>query len=144
VKKSRLQDQLGYIIASVNRQLEEELEERLRPAGVPIEQLRILELLSREERGHSMGEIAAQVLVEAPTMTKIIDRMVSEALVFRSPDPHDRRVVLINLAPGGKILYKRLKGVIIAQEDRLAKRLDGDKAQELRMLLRELLTQDRP
>ncbi len=135
---SRLSDQLAYIVASVNRQLEEELQERLRPAGVPIEHLRVLEVL---DRGGAvpMGELAVQALVEPPTLTKIIDRMVSDALVFRAPDPNDRRRVLILLAPAGKALCKRLRRVSREQEERLVRQLPRDKADELRSLLRELI-----
>jgi DNA-binding MarR family transcriptional regulator len=134
----RLTDQLAYIVASVNRQLEEELQERLRPAGVPIEHLRVLEAL---DRGGAlpMGALAEQALVEPPTLTKIIDRMVSESLVFRSPDPNDRRRVLILLAPAGKVLCKRLRRVSLEQEERLVRQLPHDKANELRNLLRELI-----
>jgi DNA-binding MarR family transcriptional regulator len=134
----KMSEQLAYIIASVNRQLEEELAERLRPAGVPIEQLRILEAL--DQAGPlAMGELAEKALVEPPTLTKIIDRMVSEQLVLRSPDASDRRRVLILLAPAGKALYKRLRKVSSAQEQRLAKHLQEGKAEELRALLRELM-----
>lgn len=134
----RLSDQLAYIVASVNRQLEEDLEERLRPEGVPVEHLRVLEVL---DRGGAvpMGELAAQALVEPPTLTKIIDRMVSDSLVFRSPDKHDRRRVLIVLSRAGKALCKRLQRVSRAQEERLARQLPPDKATELRILLRELM-----
>ena len=57
----RLTDQLAYIVASVNRQLEDELQERLRPEGVPIDQLRVLEAL---DRGGAlpMGELAEHAL----------------------------------------------------------------------------------
>jgi MarR family transcriptional regulator, organic hydroperoxide resistance regulator len=131
-------EQLAYIIASVNRQLEDELQERLRPAGVPIGQLRILEAL--ESAGPlAMGELADRALVEPPTLTKIIDRMVSEALVFRLPDASDRRRVLIGLAPDGKTLYKRLRNVSAAEEQRIVKQLRPEKAEELRALLRELI-----
>ena len=134
----RLTDQLAYIVASVNRQLEDELQEGLRPAGVPIEHLRVLEAL---DRGGAlpMGALAEQALVEPPTLTKIIDRMVSESLVFRSPDPNDRRRVLILLAPAGKVLCKRLRRVSLDQEERLVRQLPHDKANELRALLRELI-----
>lgn len=138
---SRLSEQLAYIVASVNRQIEEELEERLRPEGVPVEHLRVLEVL---DRGGAipMGELAAQALVEPPTLTKIIDRMVSDSLVFRSPDPNDRRRVLILLAPAGKTLCKRLRRVSREQEERLVRQLPRDKANELRNLLRELIHVD--
>ena len=135
----KMKGQLGYIIASVNRELEAELEERLRPAGVPIEQLRVLEVLHNAD-GRSMGEIAAAAaLVDAPTLTKIIDRMVSENLVFRGPDPGDRRRVLIFLAATGKALHKQLKSVMVAQEKRLSKSLEPRKMEELRGLLRVLI-----
>jgi DNA-binding MarR family transcriptional regulator len=135
---TRMKDQLAYMIASLNRQLENELEERLRPGGVPIEQYRILEVLDAAEPC-AMGEIAAQSLIEAPTLTKIVDKMVAESLVYRAPDPNDRRRVLILTAPAGKALYKRLRGVSSAQEQRIIEKLESDKAAELRNLLRELI-----
>ena len=138
MRAKRLTDQLAYIVASVNRQLEDELQERLRPEGVPIDQLRVLEAL---DRGGAlpMGELAERALVEPPTLTKIVDRMVSESLVFRSPDPNDRRRVLISLAPAGKVLWTRLRRVSQEQEERLVRQLPRDKAKELRSLLRELI-----
>lgn len=134
----RMKDQLAYMIASINRQLEAELEERLRPGGVPIEQYRILEVLDASEPA-AMGEIATQSLIEAPTLTKIVDKMVAEGLVYRAPDPNDRRRVLILTAPGGKALFKRLRGVSTAQEQRIVDLLESDKAAALRDLLRELI-----
>jgi DNA-binding MarR family transcriptional regulator len=86
-----------------------------------------------------MGALAQNALVEPPTLTKIIDRMVSESLVLRSPDPNDRRRVLILLAPAGKALCKRLRRVSLEQEERLVRQLPRDKAKELRNLLRELI-----
>lgn len=135
---SRVKDQLAYMIASLNRQLEGELEERLRPGGVPIEQFRILEVLDASEP-LAMGEIASQSLIEAPTLTKIIDRMVAEGLVYRAPDPNDRRRVLILTAAGGKALFKRLRGVSTAQEQRLVEMLQSEKAAELKSLLRSMM-----
>lgn len=134
----RMKDQLAYMIASLNRQLEAELEDRLRPGGVPIEQYRILEVLDASEPA-AMGEIAQQSLIEAPTLTKIIDKMVAEGLVYRAPDPNDRRRVLILTAPAGKTLFKRLRGVSTAQEQRIVDLLEGEKAAALRTLLKELI-----
>ncbi len=132
----KLTDQLAYLIASVNRRLEEDLAERLRPGGIPIEQFRILEALEQHQ-SLAMGDLAALVLVEPATLTKIIDRMVGDALVFRMPDDRDRRRVKIVTAPAGHALYKRLAGVSLAQERRIAELLD-DRADALKSLLLEL------
>jgi DNA-binding MarR family transcriptional regulator len=58
---------------------------------------------------------------------------------YWAPDPKDRRRVLILLALAGKAVFHRLSGVVEAQENRLARALDGDKADALRNLLRGLL-----
>ncbi len=134
----RMKDQLAYLIASLNRQFEADLTERLRPGGVPIEQFRILEVLDAKEP-RAMGEIAAEALIETPTLTKVIDKMTTEDLVYRAPDPNDRRRVLVLTTAEGKALYKRLRGVSQAQERRIADVLEAEKATELKNLLRELL-----
>ncbi len=136
---SRMTNQLSYLVASLHKRLEADLTERLRPGGVPIEHFRILEVLdAREPR--AMGEIATAALIETPTLTKTIDRMTSEGLVYRAPDPMDRRRVLVLATAGGKSLFKRMRNVTQAQERGLAGRLVSSKAAELKTLLRELLS----
>lgn len=135
---TRLTEQLAYVIAKANKRLEDELEERLRPSGVPIEQLRILEVLQNSD-GSSMGDLAQRALIEPTTLTKIVDRMVSDALVYRTPDPDDRRRVLIRMAPGGKTLFKRLDRITTSQQDRLQKQIPPAKMDELRQLLTEIM-----
>ncbi|HEU0220947.1 MAG TPA: ABC transporter substrate-binding protein [Paracoccaceae bacterium] len=137
VAAPRLTEQLSYIIASVNRVLEEELAQRLRPGGISIEQFRILEALAQHETC-AMGELASLVLVEPATLTKIIDRMVAEQLVFRLPDERDRRRVKIAMGPAGKALYRRLAGVAAEHERQIARLLDAERAGALRRLLLEL------
>ncbi len=135
---TRMRDHLAYIIASVNKQLEDELQDRLRPAGIAVEQLRILEALHGGD-GRSMGELATIALIEPTTLTKVIDRMVSEGLVFRSPDAQDRRRVLIMIAPGGRALFRRLNRITASQEARIARQIPNEKLDELRTLLRGLV-----
>lgn len=137
-KPTRMEDQLAYLIASINRQLEEELSENLRPEGVPLEQFRILSALSSSD-GRSMRDLAAVVLVDPGSLTKIVDRMVTDALVYRAAAPEDRRKVLIFLASKGKSIHDKLQGLYSTQQQRLLERLSGGKAQELEHLLRGVI-----
>ena len=134
----RMKNQLAYLIASLNKQLDADLAERLRPGGVLVEQFRILEILNAREP-RAMGELALEALIETPTLTKVIDKMTSEGLVYRTADSADRRRVLVLATPDGKALFKRLRGAPQAQERRIAEALAGTKAEELKTLLRELL-----
>jgi DNA-binding MarR family transcriptional regulator len=137
--RDSMEQQLAHLIASVNRQIEEDLEDRLRPEGLPIEQFRVLNALSQKD-GQPMGALANRVLVDATTLTKLIDRMMAEALVYRAPDPHDRRKVLIFLATKGRALCDRLAPVVGEQQRQIFADLEDDKAEELKRLLLSLKT----
>ncbi|MEI9406434.1 MarR family transcriptional regulator [Mesorhizobium argentiipisi] len=134
-----MEEQLAYLIASVNRQLEEELTESLRPEGISVEQFRILTTLASND-GRSMRDLAELVLVDPATLTKIIDRMVADGLVYRAPDPDDRRKVLIFLSNRGTVLHDKLKGVLRTQQRALVSRLTEKRAEELASLLRGVIS----
>lgn len=62
---------------------------------------RVLLMLARGT-GRSMGEIASHTALPAPTATRIVDRLVSQRLAYRSADPLDRRRVLVHLGAEGR------------------------------------------
>lgn len=138
-RSPKMEEQLAYLIASVNRQLEEELTESLRPEGISVEQFRILTTLASND-GRSMRDLAELVLVDPATLTKIIDRMVADGLVYRAPDPDDRRKVLIFLSNRGTVLHDKLKGVLRTQQRALVSRLTEKRAEELASLLRGVIS----
>ena len=69
-------DRLTYLIAKLHRFTHGELEGRLQEHGASVEQWRVLEHLTRHD-GCSMGELANNVLMNHPALTKMTDRMVS-------------------------------------------------------------------
>lgn len=101
---------LSNLVRGVHRSVEEFIAERIKDAGLSVEQYRILEALTQTD-GRSMGSLAAAVFVDSPTLTKIVDRMVSSALVYRAPDANDRRKVLIYRARRGAEIFDALSGI---------------------------------
>lgn len=93
------------------RDLEHEVTRAMRinldPAGVSVDEWAVISLLS-DGQGHPMSEVIAATGVPSPTATRIVDRLVSSALLHRAVDPADRRKVLVVLSPRGKRLYARL------------------------------------
>jgi DNA-binding MarR family transcriptional regulator len=65
-----------------------------------VEAWRVLDLLS-DGRGHNMTALADHAFLPAPTLTKLIDQLVDQNLVFRRIDPADRRRILAHLTPRG-------------------------------------------
>jgi DNA-binding MarR family transcriptional regulator len=79
----------------------------LRTHGCSVEQWRVLLLLS-DGQGHAMREVSEFALLPAPSLTRLVDRMVSDNLVHRRVDDADRRRVLVMLTARGEKLFGRL------------------------------------
>ena len=89
--------------------------------------------------GRSMGELADAVLLNHPTLTKMIDRMVSDALVYRVQDPKDRRKVLMFVSDRGKALCRRLNSLAVSQEEHIVESYGDKSTNELKRLLESLI-----
>nr|WP_240536197.1 MarR family transcriptional regulator [Bradyrhizobium cosmicum] len=118
--------------------LEQTLEAELKPRGMSAHQYRVLEALS-ERNGLPMGDLATRVFVDSPTLTKIIDRMVQSAEVYRGPDPNDRRKVLIFLSRRGAAHFEDIGPLISCIQQDILDRLGASDAAALTSLLSELL-----
>ena len=93
---SSIQDYLSYSLAAAHRKMSVALNERLRQHGIQIETWRILETLAADKR-LTMGLLAEIVLLKPPTLTKLVDRMVSDGLAHRQVAQADHRQ--INVLP---------------------------------------------
>jgi DNA-binding MarR family transcriptional regulator len=97
---------LARLLTLVERRVMARLATTLEATGGTVEEWRIMSLLS-DDRGHAMSEIAEFALLPPPTLTKVVDRMVSANLVYRRGDEVDRRRVLVFLSARGKAAYHR-------------------------------------
>lgn len=95
----------GFIgkFSRLSRLMKAEAERRLVEHGVHAGQQFILERLWRQD-GRTVSEIAGEIQVEIPTVTRAIQRMEVAGLVCRSTDGQDRRRVRIWLTPLGDSL----------------------------------------
>jgi len=89
--------------------------------------------------GRSMSDLAEAVLVNHPTLTRIIDRMVSDGAVYRVQDRLDRRKVLMFLSDRGRALCRRLNELAMGQEAHIAANYGNKSTNELKRLLEGLI-----
>jgi DNA-binding MarR family transcriptional regulator len=134
---SPLTEHLAYLLAQANREIDRSLEASLAKEGTPVEHWRILKVLS-DGNGRAMSELAESVLVNNPTLTRIIDRMVTDGLVYRVQDRQDRRKVLMFLSDRGRALCARLNQLAMNQEARILESLGTQSIGELKRLLDSL------
>ena len=94
-------DESLRLLSLVERTLTGRLEEALRQQGSSLDQWRILRLLA-DRGGCPMNVVADHVLLLAPKLSKLVDRMVAANLVLRRRDHADRRRVLIVVSARGR------------------------------------------
>jgi DNA-binding MarR family transcriptional regulator len=87
----------------------------------------------------SPGQLLKETMVTSGTMTNRIDRLTERGFVDRSPDPHDRRGVLVGLNPAGKRAVDGAFETLLASERELLSELSTPERRELAGLLKRLM-----
>ncbi|MBO3742104.1 MarR family winged helix-turn-helix transcriptional regulator [Actinoplanes flavus] len=87
----------------------------------------------------SPGALAASMMLSTGGTTARLDRLEKAGLVTRSPDPNDRRAILVRLTERGRALADEAVAAGLAEQQRLLAHLPPEKSAQLSALLRELL-----
>jgi DNA-binding MarR family transcriptional regulator len=87
----------------------------------------------------SPGQLLRETMVTSGTMTNRIDRLGERGLVERSPDPHDRRGVLVGLTGAGKRSVDGAFESLLDGERELLAELSAAERRELAGLLKRLM-----
>lgn len=93
---------IPYLSRSLTAAVRTELEE-----GITLSQLRVLAYLRRHP-GASLGEVARWRDVSLPTMSRMVGCLVKRGWVSKTPDPRNRRSIMLTLTPEGEALYLRI------------------------------------
>jgi len=125
---------LAHLLSHAERRLGLRMTVVLAEENCSVEQWRVLSVIA-DGKGHPMTEIADQVLMPAPSLTKLVDRMVADNLVHRRPDRADRRRVLLHLTARGRTLHQRAAHRLLTDQTRLLDAID-DQGDLVRLLAR--------
>lgn len=129
---------LGLLLERASRVVSDRLTRDIGQAGVTADHWRVLRHLA-DGVGHSMGEIAEQQGINPPTLTKLVDRMVSKSMVQRAADPEDSRRVLVYATDSGLELMAELQSSIDQHHAALDALLGPRNTRQLERLLTMLI-----
>src|SRR5688572_7313829 len=87
----------------------------------------------------SPGRLLRETLVTSGTMTNRVDRLAARGLVERSPDPTDRRGVIVRLTQEGRATVDAAFEALLTAEAELLADLPAGERKRLAQLLRRLL-----
>jgi len=118
--KRIIDNHLASLMARTGRKVNNRLTAKLRTVGLSLDAWLVLNMLVTEG-GRSMGEIAEALVLNLPTATKLIDRMVNDNLVYRKPHHEDRRIIEIFPSDAGVIRHEVAKKLVAKEQNALKK-----------------------
>lgn len=119
------------LLSCANR-IEQDVRQELRAAfGMTLPRFDLLSQLERAPAGLTMGELSRRLMVTRGNVTGLIDRLVEEGLVRRTPMPSDRRAALVKLTPEGAAVFRAM---LPNHEAVIAAKLGAMKRSDLRQL----------
>lgn len=101
----KLRSNIAFRMACVIFRIDQELRDNvLRSLDLTYAHFRVLQLLF-ETDGQPIGDIARAIAVRQPALSRVIDQMEARALVKRSPDQQDTRLMRVYLSARGRKCY---------------------------------------
>jgi DNA-binding MarR family transcriptional regulator len=122
---------------------EGEVERKLNAIGLSLPKLLALKALSEAGESLPLSQLAERLSCVKSNITQLVDRLESDGLVARQPDPHDRRTRLAALTAAGRKACHAGSRVQQDTERNLLGRLTRDEAQQLGALLAKIGTPGR-
>ena len=116
---------MAELLLRASAQISGSLTVRLRPLGLQVDEMRVLRALKTQD-GRSMGGLAEELVISSPTLTKMVDRLVSNNLAYRVQDPEDRRRVRLYLTADGDDIAGKAERIAAVYQTELARSFDDD------------------
>jgi DNA-binding MarR family transcriptional regulator len=85
-----------------------------------------------------MGDLAARLGIAARTVTDLVDGLEKEGLITRSPDPSDRRAILLQLSAAAREHWEQMRSLQHELSDEVLAPLDAAERKQLYALLARL------
>jgi DNA-binding MarR family transcriptional regulator len=130
--------QVGELLVRVARLQREQWREALAPWDLSPSQARALHVLV-ERDGARVSELAEALHIAARSATEVADGLEERGLVERTPDPRDRRAVLLRPTEAGRNLRAEVERARTANTRALFARLPAEDRADLVRILRRLL-----
>jgi DNA-binding MarR family transcriptional regulator len=136
--ESSMENYVSYALAAAHRVVSTSLASRLKKHGVQVEAWRIMEALALDPE-LTMGDLAKVVLIIPSTLSKLVDRMVSDGLVHRQFASSDHRQVNLHLTDLGRKRMVQIRSEVEDEDEIWTSRLGPERASQLVELLRDLV-----
>lgn len=140
-KPGFVEDYLLYLLARASVQASAQFHAVVKARGISVLEWRVLGQLASGPA--TVSTLAERALSQQPTLTKVLDRMVKEALVGRLEDTADRRRTYVRLTDKGRALAAELVPLARQHEARVLAGYAPREAAALKRALKTLIARTR-
>jgi MarR family transcriptional regulator for hemolysin len=131
------QASIGYWITVTSFGYQRVLEAELAEFGITFRQFQVLGWLKLEGELPQV-ELAERMMIEPPTLVRILDRMEAAGWIHRSCDPLDRRRKLIGVQPEAEAAWAQVVRVLKRVRSRATRDLTAQEVEQLQSLLQRV------
>lgn len=128
------EESIGYWITMASHALQRALNEELAPHGLTYRQSHVLGWLALKGE-LSQTELARRMMIEPPTLVRILDRMERDGWIQREDCPTDRRKKLIRPRAEAVPVWKQIVACAKRVRARAGRGLTRDELRTLKRLL---------
>jgi DNA-binding MarR family transcriptional regulator len=129
---------LSYLLSAASERVSREFHRQLRPYGLSVHKWRVLATLSDGD-ALSVGDLARIVLMQQPTLTKLVARMAQGGFLSLRTDPADRRRTLVRIAEPGRRKVNPLLARAKAHERACLASYSATEVAKVKRILKDLL-----
>ena len=135
--ETKYEDCIVFLLAKAYQKAHANFKKRLIAYGLtPIQHL-ILEALWQED-GQSAGDIGKKLVLDAATLSGVLDRLAAGDWIKKEPDPVDKRIIRIYSTKKVKGLRLKLSEERIQANEEIMRNLSLEEKVLLKRLLRDI------
>ena len=132
---------LLFSVLSVAEHVQERLEAALAPTGLSLAKLGALHHLAEADEPLPLGQLAERIACVKSNVTQLVDRLETDGMVKRVPDPNDRRSVRAVITTLGREKHEAGRQAMLRAESVVVSELDESEQSVLLELLTRLSSQ---
>lgn len=136
-RRYSLDDSIPYMIYRISSKANQNIHDKLRPAGITLSKWRLLSSL--KSRGIcTVSELAACTVMQHAVVSRILTEMETAGLIKRQQSEADQRMVQIRLTRQGEELFEQAHEIAAVHQDEALKGFSRAEITVLMKFLRQM------
>jgi len=131
------EESVGYWITITSHFYQDALNQELIPYGITFRQFQVIGWLVYEGP-LSQVELAERMMIEPPTLVRILDRMERDQWINRESDPDDRRRKVVKVCPEAKPVWSQVVVCLKQLRKKATQGMSNEDIEALKSLLMQV------